>query len=97
MSVAAQLPDERPARDDAEIRRARWRSRRGMLELDLLLARFAEHRYGGLSEADQDAYLELLRLDDWVIWDWLQEARTAPPHLARIVALIAAQGEEHRA
>lgn len=72
-----------------------------MLELDLLLLRFAEHCYRSLSEADQDAYLELLRLDDLTIWDWLQQACAAPPHLARIVALVAAeagaQGEEDRA
>ena len=83
-----------PAVDNADAQRALWRSRRGMLELDLLLLRFAEDSYRDLSKADQDAYLELLRLDDWVIWDWLQEAHAAPPHLARIVALIAAEGED---
>ena len=79
-----------------------------MLELDLLLLRFAERSYQGLSATDQRAYLELLRLDDWVIWDWLQRARApaasddhAPPRLARIVALVAAatdaQGEADHA
>ena len=87
-----------PAGDDVNVQRALWRSRRGMLELDLLLLRFAERSYRRLSAADQRAYLELLRLDDWVIWDWLQRARApaasddhAPPRLARIVALIAAE------
>ena len=104
------------AGDDANAQRALWRSRRGMLELDLLLVRFAERSYPRLADADQQAYLELLRLDDWRIWDWLQRAgaglsasadhapasgRAAPPHLARIVALIAAdasaQGEQDHA
>lgn len=104
------------AGDDANAQRALWRSRRGMLELDLLLLRFAERSYLRLAEADQRAYLELLRLDDWRIWDWLQRAGAglsasaphapasgpdAPPHLARIVALIAAdlgtEGEQDHA
>lgn len=79
-----------------------------MLELDLVLARFARQHYLRLAEADQRAYLELLRLDDWVIWDWLLRAwaspggdhstagRNAPACLARIVGLVAAAtgGEE---
>ena len=90
-----------------EHQRALWRSRRGMLELDLVLARFARLRYQHLADADQRAYLELLRLDDWVIWDWLQRAwaapspcrdhsaagRNAPAHLARIISLVAAEAE----
>ena len=90
--------------DDRRAQRALWRSRRGMLELDLVLVRFARHRYRHLAEADQRAYLELLRLDDWIIWDWLQrawaapspsadhgaEGRDTPAHLARIVGLVAA-------
>ena len=88
------------AGDDANAQRALWRSRRGMLELDLLLSRFAERSYPRLAQADQHAYLELLRLDDWRIWDWLQSARRAsgdhaPPHLRRIVALITAQTSNH--
>ena len=96
--------------DDRRLQRALWRSRRGMLELDLVLARFARQHYLRLAEADQRAYLELLRLDDWVIWDWLLRAwaasspggdhhaagRNAPARLARIVGLVAAAtgGEE---
>lgn len=93
--------------DDHRRQRALWRSRRGMLELDLVLARFARLRYQHLADADQRAYLELLRLDDWVIWDWLQRAwaapspcrdhsaagRNAPAHLARIISLVAAEAE----
>lgn len=93
--------------DDRHLQRALWRSRRGMLELDLLLVRFAERRYRHLAATDQRAYLELLRLDDWVIWDWLQQAWAAPAsntdhsaagcaapaHLARVVGLVAAASE----
>ena len=68
--------------------RALWRSRRGMLELDILLVGFARARYPHLSRAEQDAYHELLGCDDWRIWDWLQ-GEEPPPELATIVGLVA--------
>ena len=36
-----------------EINRMRWASRRGMLELDLVLEPFVTARYAGLSERDR--------------------------------------------
>lgn len=68
--------------------RALWRSRRGMLELDLLLTEFARRRYPQLAAADQAAYQRLLQRDDWEIWDWLHGAVPAGG-LARIVRLVA--------
>lgn len=71
---------------DAETRRAIWRSRRGLLELDLLLLPFARERYRLLDPAQQASYCRLLDCDDADIWVWLQR-RNAPedPVLARIV------------
>ena len=69
----------------------RWRSRRGMLELDLLLTKFAEQRYPLLDDADQATYRRLLAHDDWQLWDWLQGELPAPD-LARIVGLVVAFG-----
>lgn len=94
---------------DADLERALWRSRRGMLELDLVLVAFARRRFRHLGQADRDAYLELLRLDDWRIWDLLRDAgfgaarRSAdaapaantPAHLARIASLIAREAAPH--
>lgn len=83
-----------PAQADSgrQFRRALWRSRRGMLELDLLLVAFARRRYLGLSTADQDAYQELLTLDDWHIWNWLHGRQPVPARFAGIVERIAADG-----
>ena len=69
--------------------RALWRSRRGMLELDLLLTEFARQRYPQLAAPERAAYRRLLARDDWEIWDWLHGAPPAPD-FARIVQLIAA-------
>jgi len=70
--------------------RTLWRSRRGMLELDILLVGFAGQRYPLLAESDQRAYRALLEHDDWLIWEWLQRLAAPPAPQARIVELIVA-------
>lgn len=42
----------------------RWHSRRGLLELDLLLQRFLEHGFDQLSEDELAVYRRLLDLPD---------------------------------
>ena len=44
--------------------RLRWRCRRGMLELDLLLQGFLESSFAGLDEEEQQLFIELLELSD---------------------------------
>ena len=77
--------------DDKDERRLRWRSRRGMLELELALAPFVERRLERLSARDKAHYARLLEHDDWNIYDWIQ-GRSEPedPDLAAIVAAIRA-------
>ena len=47
-----------------EQERLRWRSRRGLLEMDLILQRFLEQHLTRLSEAEVRAYDALLQLPD---------------------------------
>jgi antitoxin CptB len=66
-----------------------WRSRRGMLELELQLLPFAAEAYPGLQPDEQVAYARLLEHDDWDLFDWLQgRARCSDPELDRLVARI---------
>lgn len=44
--------------------RLRWRCRRGMRELDVLLARYLETRYPQAPEHERDAFRRLLDLPD---------------------------------
>lgn len=53
-----------------EYNRLRWASRRGMLELDLILMPFVEGAYPALSEADQAAYARLLDSEDQDLFAW---------------------------
>ena len=49
-----------------------WRSRRGMLELELKLVPFVRDHFDNLSDAEQFAYEALLEEEDWQLFDWLQ-------------------------
>jgi antitoxin CptB len=53
------------------LERMRWRSRRGMLELDIVLGRFIEIEYARLDEAGQRAFEELLDMPDNSLWDMI--------------------------
>ena len=60
-----------------ELNRLRWRCRRGMLENDLVLARFLDLRGEGISTEETVALERLLELGDNELWDLLS-GRQAP-------------------
>ena len=49
---------------DLEMSRLRWRCRRGMKELDVVMTRYLEHRYAEAPEADQVRFRRLLEMPD---------------------------------
>ena len=70
--------------------RARWRCRRGMKELDVLLERFAARALDRLDDAGLDALERLLGQPDQDIHAWLvsEPGSQAPPEMEGIVALV---------
>ena len=48
--------------------RLRWRCRRGLLELDIVLGRFIEHRYPQLNDEQRVVFDELLDMADNDLW-----------------------------
>lgn len=76
-----------------EYNRVIWGSRRGMLELDLLLLPFVETRYRQLTPPQQQIYQRLLECEDQDLFAWLvHRAEPEDPELAAMVSLIRAQG-----
>lgn len=73
----------------ARVQRLRWRSRRGMLELELALKPFVERALDTLDDETLAAYSALLEHDDWDIFDWVQ-GRSEPDDaaLAGVVGVI---------
>ena len=49
--------------------RARWRCRRGLLELDIVLQRFMDQHYAQLDEQGLEQFERLLSLPDNDLWD----------------------------
>lgn len=75
--------------DNTEFNRLYWHSRRGMLELDVLLIPFLEEVYRTLPRDDQMLYEKLLTCEDTDIWQWfMQRGKPDDPGLQRIVGMI---------
>lgn len=53
-----------------DIKRLKWATRRGMLELDLILLPFLENRYSSLESADQEKFRKLLACQDPELFSW---------------------------
>ncbi|NVK40468.1 MAG: succinate dehydrogenase assembly factor 2 [Oceanospirillaceae bacterium] len=74
---------------DEDIRRLRWQSRRGMLELDVLFVPFVDEAFRQLPSEDQDRFVKLLACEDQDLFVWfMQRAEPEDPDLARIVRII---------
>ena len=82
-----------PAPSIQDLGRLRWRCRRGMKELDVLLARYVEEHYGGSSPAAQRAFLELLEAPDPVIYAYcMGQSRAPTPMLRAVIERITSPG-----
>ena len=66
-----------------------WASRRGMLELDLILLPFLEQIYPELDADDQLRYQKLLDSEDQDMFGWfLRREDPEDPELLKIVRII---------
>ena len=54
-----------------ELERARWRCRRGLLELDIVLQRFMDEHYARLGETELRQFEMLLDLSDNDLWEMI--------------------------
>ncbi|MFT3756274.1 MAG: succinate dehydrogenase assembly factor 2 [Pseudoxanthomonas sp.] len=56
--------------DDIELKRLRWRCRRGMRELDRLFDRWLDNKWKQSSEAERGVFLRLVEIEDDKLWRW---------------------------
>lgn len=84
--------NETPIPDSPEtvrFNRLFWHSRRGMLELDVLLVPFLKEAFRSLSSEDQDLYEKLLECEDTDLFQWfMQKSVAEDPDHARMVRMI---------
>jgi len=68
-----------------------WRSRRGMLELELKLVPFVRDEFARLSKAEQAVYESMLGEEDWQLYDWIHgRAIPVDPLVKQVVDKIIA-------
>jgi antitoxin CptB len=76
--------------------RLRWRCRRGMKELDLLLTRYMDERYGAAPPEEQEAFRGLLATQDPEIYAYCLGSQRPPKHLADLIERITARPSADR-
>ena len=70
--------------------RARWRCRRGLLELDIVLQRFVDNHYEKLDEEGLRQFEALLGLADNDLWDMIAIKEAADNNVNPVLRLLRA-------
>jgi antitoxin CptB len=73
-----------------ELERVRWRCRRGLLELDIILKRFVDAYYAKLDETEIQQFETLLDLSDNDLWDMIALKETGNGKLQPVLRLLRA-------
>lgn len=74
---------------ELELKKLYWQCRRGMLELDVLLAPFVQEVYPNLDEQDQQRFKKLLSCEDQDLFGWfMQREEPDDADLQRMVQMI---------
>ena len=74
----------------AEFDRIRWRCRRGLLELDLVLKNFLERRFDRLAPRERELFEELLEAPDNDLLDMALGRLEPEPRYRAVVDLLRA-------
>jgi antitoxin CptB len=73
-----------------DLGKLRWRCRRGMKELDVLLARYVDERFCSASNVEQEAFRRLLETQDTVLHAYCLGSQRPPPEFAALIERITA-------
>ena len=74
-----------------ELGRLRWRCRRGMRELDVLLERYVDEQFRHASADDQAAFKDLLDTQDTIIYAYCLGRELPPQRWAGLIERITAK------
>ncbi|MEQ1881605.1 MAG: succinate dehydrogenase assembly factor 2 [Burkholderiales bacterium] len=73
----------------SELDRIRWRCRRGLLELDLILTHFLDKRFDTLTEHQKEKFAQLINNSDNDLWDLISNRQSCKNHdLREIIQLL---------
>jgi antitoxin CptB len=91
------VPPAAPPLDPEELGKLRWRCRRGMKELDVLLARYMEERFCAASGPEQAAFRQLLETQDGALYAYCLGAARPPAKFAALIERITAHDRNQAA
>ena len=75
--------------NEIELKKMWWHSRRGMLELDLLLLPFYDEVFADLDSSEQQAFIKLLEQEDPDLLQWFaRQGVSEDPALQSLVEKI---------
>ncbi|MCG8672267.1 MAG: succinate dehydrogenase assembly factor 2 [Pseudomonadales bacterium] len=78
-----------PLYTEDELKRLSWQCRRGIKEVEVLLAPFFAKHFLSLSEQDQKLFVTLLDKQDVEMFEWFtQRAEPSDPDMKHIVNVI---------
>jgi antitoxin CptB len=66
----------------------RWRQRRGMRELDVLLERYYTRHYDTADAAERASFARLLEREDPEIWLWVVGSSAPPVEFEHVIARL---------
>lgn len=69
----------------SDLSRLRFRCRRGMKELDVLLEAFVSRHYAQSAPAEQASFVRLLDCEDPDLWAWIVGQAPAPTEFAHVI------------
>lgn len=73
----------------SELSRLKWRCRRGMRELDVLLQRYLEERYPHAPEEERQAFEALLEIPDPQLFAYVVKRELpSDPHCLNVIARL---------
>jgi antitoxin CptB len=85
------------ANESQDLGRLRWRCRRGMKELDVLLTRYVEEQFSDAPAAHQAAFRELLEEQDTVLYAYcLGQERPPTALLSSLIERITISSVDDR-
>ena len=64
--------------DEIELKKLRWRCRRGMRELDQLFGRYLDRRWRQAPTDERAVFLQLLDTEDDKLWRWSMGYEACP-------------------
>lgn len=64
--------------DEIQLKKLRWRCRRGMRELDQLFGRYLDQRWSHAPTPERGVFLQLLDTEDDKLWRWSMGYEVCP-------------------